>query len=141
MRISKTFCGNCLSAVIDAKAVSRAAQPFVFGAGFATIAALEDQERVEGSLVRTAQHEAFESWLDQDAGRLSRLAEVSVGIPVYNDARGLSDTLESIVVQDFPSADYEAIVVDSRSQPARLISWSLLNRQRKRVNSSSMALH
>lgn len=40
---------------------------------------------------------------------------VSVVIPVYNDPDGLRATLESLVVQDFPSGKFEIIVADNGS--------------------------
>lgn len=40
---------------------------------------------------------------------------VSVIIPVYNEPRGLQQTLASLVRQDFPSGAYEIIVVDNGS--------------------------
>lgn len=40
--------------------------------------------------------------------------EISVIIPVYNDAEGLRDTLESLVDQEF-DGDYEILPVDNNS--------------------------
>ena len=40
---------------------------------------------------------------------------VSVVIPVYNDADGLRDTLQSLIVQDCLDKDYEIIVADNGS--------------------------
>lgn len=40
---------------------------------------------------------------------------VSVIIPVYNDPDGLKDTLESLVVQDFPPENFEIIIADNGS--------------------------
>lgn len=42
-------------------------------------------------------------------------ASMSVIIPVYNDPKGLKDTLESLVNQDYPENDYEIIVADNGS--------------------------
>ncbi len=40
---------------------------------------------------------------------------ISVIIPVYNDPNGLSDTLDSLVSQDYPKQQYEIIVADNDS--------------------------
>lgn len=40
---------------------------------------------------------------------------VSVVIPVYNEPEGLKDTLESLVVQDFPKDRFEIIIADNGS--------------------------
>jgi len=37
-------------------------------------------------------------------------------IPVYNDERGLKDTIKSLVVQDYPFQDFEIIVCDNGSK-------------------------
>jgi glycosyltransferase AglI len=41
--------------------------------------------------------------------------EISVVIPVYNDAKGIKTTLASLVKQDYPEGKYEVIVVDNNS--------------------------
>lgn len=41
--------------------------------------------------------------------------EISVIIPVYNDAEGIKTTIASLVRQDYPSEQYEIIVVDNNS--------------------------
>lgn len=41
--------------------------------------------------------------------------EVSVVIPVFNDPEGIRDTLESLLGQSLPTAEYEIIVVDNKS--------------------------
>lgn len=40
---------------------------------------------------------------------------ISVIVPVYNDSRGLKDTLESLVNQNFPPENFEIIVADNGS--------------------------
>jgi glycosyltransferase AglI len=40
---------------------------------------------------------------------------ISVIVPVYNDPQGLTDTLDSIVKQDFPHSSFEVIVADNGS--------------------------
>ncbi len=40
---------------------------------------------------------------------------VSVIVPVYNNPRGLKDTMNSLVNQDFRAGDYEIIIVDNGS--------------------------
>lgn len=40
---------------------------------------------------------------------------MSVVIPVYNDAEGIISTLRSLVKQDYPAERYEVIVVDNKS--------------------------
>jgi len=40
---------------------------------------------------------------------------ISVIVPVYNDSRGLKDTLGSLVNQDFPPENFEIIVADNGS--------------------------
>jgi glycosyltransferase involved in cell wall biosynthesis len=40
---------------------------------------------------------------------------ISVIIPVFNDPDGLNDTLESLLLQDFPKNEYEIIIVDNGS--------------------------
>jgi glycosyltransferase AglI len=37
-------------------------------------------------------------------------------IPVYNDERGLKDTIKSLVVQDYPFQDFEIIICDNGSK-------------------------
>jgi len=41
--------------------------------------------------------------------------KISVVVPVYNDSEGLTDTLKSLVKQDYPSEEYEIIVADNGS--------------------------
>lgn len=43
------------------------------------------------------------------------MIDISVIIPVYNDSAGLKDTLNSLVIQDFPRENYEIIVADNGS--------------------------
>lgn len=42
-------------------------------------------------------------------------AFISVIVPVFNDAKGLSDTLESLINQNYPEEHFEIIVVDNGS--------------------------
>ena len=44
--------------------------------------------------------------------------EISVIIPVYNDAKGIETTLESLIRQDYPEGKYEIIAVDNNSKDA-----------------------
>lgn len=46
---------------------------------------------------------------------MSNCVEISVIIPVYNDARGIRATLRSLERQTYPEDDYEIIVVDNGS--------------------------
>ncbi len=41
---------------------------------------------------------------------------ISVIIPVYNDPRGLADTVGSLLRQDYPAERYEVVVVDNASE-------------------------
>ncbi len=50
------------------------------------------------------------------------LPKISVIVPVYNDPEGLSETLNSLVNQDFSHKDYEIIVVDNRSTDSTWIT-------------------
>lgn len=43
------------------------------------------------------------------------MIEISIIIPVYNDPKGLKDTLSSLVIQNFPKDEYEVIVADNDS--------------------------
>ena len=40
---------------------------------------------------------------------------ISVVIPVYNDSKGLTDTLDSLVAQNFPKENFEIIISDNGS--------------------------
>lgn len=42
-------------------------------------------------------------------------SSISVVIPVYNDPDGIKDTLDSLVIQDYPPHHFEVIVVDNGS--------------------------
>ena len=48
-------------------------------------------------------------------GRPDELPFVSVIVPVYNDAAGLTDTIDSLVVQQYPQSSFEIVVVDNNS--------------------------
>lgn len=43
------------------------------------------------------------------------MTDISIIIPVYNDPRGLEDTLDAVVEQTYPEESYEVIVVDNDS--------------------------
>ncbi len=45
---------------------------------------------------------------------------VSIIIPVYNDPEGIKNTIESLVHQDYPKAQYEILIVDNGSSQATL---------------------
>lgn len=44
------------------------------------------------------------------------ITEISIIVPVYNDAEGIKITLESLVKQNYPKEKYEIIVVDNNSK-------------------------
>ena len=52
----------------------------------------------------------------ENTGLDRRPEQVSVIVPVYNDARRLADCLTCLAAQDFPAESYEVIVVDNGSE-------------------------
>ena len=44
------------------------------------------------------------------------IIDISIIIPVYQDKKGLIDTVNSLIAQDFPKDQYEIIIVDNNSQ-------------------------
>lgn len=52
--------------------------------------------------------------------KIDKYPLVSVIIPVYNDPEGIKDTVESLVCQDYPKAQYEILIVDNGSSQATL---------------------
>ena len=55
--------------------------------------------------------------------------KISVIVPVYNAPEGLSETLKSLVDQDFSNRDYEVIVVDNRSTDSTWITASAFQKK------------
>lgn len=51
---------------------------------------------------------------------MKRPQDLSVIIPVYNDPNGISETLDSLTDQTFPTESYEIIVVDNNSTDSTL---------------------
>lgn len=42
--------------------------------------------------------------------------DISVIVPVYQEKKGLTDTVNSMIAQDFPRDQYEIIIADNNSQ-------------------------
>lgn len=47
--------------------------------------------------------------------KMGKEIEISVIIPVFNNAAGLTDTLQSVLQQDYPRKNFEIIVIDNKS--------------------------